>query len=278
MAENNRPLGNVVQSLAFYNNSAYIVANNAEKVEVVDASTFKSTGVINGLLQPRYFIGINSTKGYVSQWLDGTSVGNLAVINLTNNTIIKTITVGHGPELMLLYNSDVFVINTGGDSEDSTISVINSQNDQLIQTISIPHIPSGICLDKNNKLWVKTSGHLLRINPNTYTVEENLSLPSDKPNYFSDLVINSTQDALYYVYSGGIYMFNINNTGLPTTPLISLSYSPYALGYDNTTNYIYVANPLNYIQNGYFYRYNSTTGAQIDNYEVGLIPGNFTFN
>ena len=73
-------------------------------------------------------------------------------------------------------------------------------------------------------------------------------------------------------------MFNINNTGLPATPLISLSYSPYALGYDKTTNYIYVANPLNYTQNGYFYRYDPTSGAQIGDAEVGLIPGNFTFN
>ena len=81
-------------------------------MEVANDSTFKSTGTITGLSQPRYFIGINAAKGYVSEWM--TSVGNLAVINLTNNTISKTITVGNGPELMLLYNSEVFVINTGG--------------------------------------------------------------------------------------------------------------------------------------------------------------------
>jgi hypothetical protein len=289
-AVNKRPLGNVVQSLSLYNSNAYIVVNNSGKVEVADASTFSSTGVINGLFQPRYFIGISPIKAYVSQWIDGTSFGKLAVINLEDNTIENTITVGHGPELMFFYKSKVFVLNTGGYGVDSTITVINSQTDQKINDINLFPIPCGICLDINNKIWVicsggingfsqltDTYGHLVRINPDTYAIEKDLRFPSLTIHPF-DLVINSTQDKLYYVFSNGIYKFSINDASLPANPLINLNYSPYALGYDYATGYIYTTDPLDNTQPGYFYRYDANTGAQIDYYKVGLIPGNFSFN
>ena len=290
MKVNKRPLGDVVQSLNLYNNSAYIVVNNSGKVEVADANTFRSTGVITGLSQPRYFIGINPGKAYVSQWIDGTSIGSLAVINLADNSVSKTITVGHGPDLMLKYQSKLFVINTGGYGVDSTISVANTQTDQKISDINLYHIPCGICLDRNNKIWVicsggingwsqpnDTYGYLVRINPDTYAVEKVLQFPSLTVHPFN-LVINSSQDELYYAYSNSIYKFNINNTSLPTTPLINPGYTIYGLGYDYATNYIYIADPLDYKQNGYFHRYDSNTGAAIDEYLVGLIPGNFYFN
>src|SRR5271157_6154691 len=46
---NGRPLGNVAQSMQVYNGKGYIVINNANRVEVVNAINILSTGVINGL-------------------------------------------------------------------------------------------------------------------------------------------------------------------------------------------------------------------------------------
>ncbi len=289
-AVNDRPLGNVVQSMTIFHNNAYIVVNNSGKIEVANDSTFKSTGTITGLFQPRYFMGISPLKAYVSQWIDGSSVGNLAVINLTDNTISKTIAVGHGPEQMLQYKSKAFVINTGGYGVDSTISVINTQTDVKVGEINISHIPSGICLDINNKLWVlcsggingwvqtnDTYGHLLRIDPDNNQIEKDFTFPS-LTIHPVNLLINTSQDYLFYVYSNNIYKFNISDSSIPTAPFITLNYFPYTLGYDYATNYLYAANTLTNDQNGYFYRYDPVTGAQVDFYKVGVIPGNFCFN
>src|SRR5690606_12069054 len=52
---NNRPVGNLLQSLTFHGGKGYLVVNNGAKVEVVDAATFESTGTIGGFTSPRYF-------------------------------------------------------------------------------------------------------------------------------------------------------------------------------------------------------------------------------
>src|SRR5688572_26424296 len=65
---NGRPAGDVVQSMTFHNGKAYIIVNNSNKIEIANAATFKSEGVINGLKQPRYMV-ISNNKAYVSSWV-----------------------------------------------------------------------------------------------------------------------------------------------------------------------------------------------------------------
>jgi hypothetical protein len=65
---NNRDLGNVVQSMYFQYDRAYIVVNNSNKIEVVDADNFKELAQINGLEQPRYFLPISPDRALVTQW------------------------------------------------------------------------------------------------------------------------------------------------------------------------------------------------------------------
>jgi len=69
---NNRDLGDVVQSMSFYEDKAYIVVNNSNKIEVADANTFEEKAQITGLRLPRYFLGSTADKAYVSEWgVDG---------------------------------------------------------------------------------------------------------------------------------------------------------------------------------------------------------------
>src|SRR5688572_27862913 len=68
MTVNNRPLGDIVQSMTIHNGKAYIVVNNSEKIEIADANTFKEGGVINGLVLPRYAVGLNN-KLYVTEYV-----------------------------------------------------------------------------------------------------------------------------------------------------------------------------------------------------------------
>ena len=50
---NNRPLGDVAQSVCIYNGKAYIVVNNSNKIEIVNLSDFASCGVISGIFRQR---------------------------------------------------------------------------------------------------------------------------------------------------------------------------------------------------------------------------------
>jgi hypothetical protein len=285
---NNKSLGNIVQSLEIFNGKAYIVVNNAGKVEVVDAITFKSTGVISGLTSPRYFLGIDANKAYISDWPN-----DIAVVDLKSFTIQKKIYSGIGPNHMLLYDNKAFVLNmynSTTNSYDSTLTIMDTKADTIIKKIQIFNVPSGICIDKNNKIWILCSGrgwngfpqntdskgHLLRLNPITFTIEKDLVFPSlDK--HPDKLAINKSNDVLYYSYVDGVYSFGINDNDLKTTPFIKLSKLFYGMGYDKITDMIYGTDAVDYTQNGWVFRYKADNGAKVDSFKVGVNPGNFYF-
>jgi len=281
---NGRPLGNVAQSMAIFEGKAFIVVNNASKVEVVDAATFESQATITGLTSPRYFLGITQSKGYVTDW-----AGNVAVIDIDANSVSKTITVKSGPEQMLLSGTQVYVLNSGGWSTDSTVSVINTATDEVTTTIGVNHRPTGIAADKNGKIWIMCSGrgfngwpqsgdsegHLLRINPANNQVEFDYPFVSTTL-HPEKLVVNKTGDKLFFLFNGGIYSFDITSTTTNPVKLVSRN-NLYALGYDTKDEYLYVSDPLDYQQDGWIYRYRASDGSIADSLQTGIIPGNFCF-
>lgn len=288
---NGFPLGNLVQSLAVSGDQLYIVVNNSQKVEVVNLESFSSTGTISQLEQPRYFLGINSSKGYITQWGDG-SKGELKVVDLASHSILKTVDIGKGSERMLQSGNNVFICNAGGYNpttydpvNDSAVSVVDAQTDNLVQRIPVGYNPSGIVNDANGKLWVicqgindynntanNRPGCLVKINPSTFTVELTLPFPT---NYLGmRLTIDDGGENIYYQYNESVYKMQISATVLPVAPLIARSF--YALGYDSATHLIYGSDAGNFNSNGYVIRYEES-GALIDSFMVGIGPGNFVF-
>ena len=287
MSANSSVLGNVVQSMSIYNSKGYVVVNNAGKVEVVNQDDFKAAGTITGLNMPRYFLGISTSKGYISEWGSTGTNGAIRVVNLSNNTISKTINIGSGTEKMLAVNNFVFVTNAGGFSNDSIVKVIDTNMDTLEASIQVGPNPTGIVSDVNGKIWVlcggqwngsytalAQTGKLVRINPVTYTVEQTFifSSTSSMP---SSLTINTAKNKLYYSYLGAVYEMNITASNLSSTALINRSF--YSLGIDPSNDYIYAGDAGNYSSNGKVIRFNSSTGAKVDSFAVGIIPGNFFF-
>lgn len=281
---NNRPLGNVVQSIEVFNDKAYIVVNNAAKVEVVNVGDFTSTGVITNAGTPRFFLGINEHTGYLTDWAAG-----IRVINLDNNTITSTIaTGGTGAEQMQLIGTEVFVANLGGFGNDSTVSVINTGNSTVTSTITVGHRPQAMVTDADGKLWIlcsgiqdwttpsnDTPGKLVRLNPLTKTIELTLSFPSTSDHPIS-LVTNDAKNKLYYSINGGVYEISTSATSLPSSAVINRSF--YNIGIDPVSGYLFGSNALDFVQDGYVVRYNLTSGSLVDSLHAGVIPGNFYFN
>ncbi len=292
--ENNRPIGNIAQSIAFHEGKGYIVVNNAQKIEIVDAKTFKSTGVINGLNQPRYFVGVASNKAYVSQWGADGSSGNIAVVNLSNNTIIKNIATGKGSEQMLAagaVNKLIYVCNSGGFANDTTLTVINPTTDQIVKQIKVGDNPNSIAIDKNGKIWVlcggknnfmnpslSTAGQLIKIDPNTNTVEKIITFSSNQ-NHPNELTLSPNGLTLYYLdnfYGGKLFAQNTDANTLNTTPLIN-NKTFFTIGTHNRNgqDLIYAAGGT-FAANGKAYRY-KTDGTLVDSFAVGIIPTQFYF-
>jgi YVTN family beta-propeller protein len=283
---NNLPLGDVVQSMCIYNRMGYICVNNSQKLEVVNMVDFKRTAKIT-IGSPRYFIGY-SNRGYVSDWSDNT----VKVIDLTSNTIFKTIPCGNGPEQMLGYSQSMFVCNGGGFSTDSTVTVIDVPSLNVKDTIITGVNPSSLVMDANNKLWVLCSGttgpdyqpntaddiggKLMQIDPLTYTILKVFNFAQgDHPIKLTKDVSGQT---LYWLhgsggYTGSLRKLNINDTQLPTTNFINRDF--YGLGIRTDNNDIYCGVP-SFSQNSYMHHY-TASGTLIDSLAVGIGPNGFVF-
>jgi YVTN family beta-propeller protein len=285
-AKNGYPLGNIVQSMEIYNGNAYIVVNNAGKVEVADGTSLASNGAITGFTSPRYFLGITSTKGYVSEWGTGGVAGAVKVVDLATKTITATITTGKGAEGMALAGTKVYVACGGGFDNDSVVTVINAATNAVVTNINVGANPKNVKMDANGKLWVLCSGQwdatytfliktgkLVRIDTATNAVDLSLTLTSTTSQP-SSLAINGAKTILYYTYNGGVYGQSTASASLSGTALINRSF--YGLGIDPTNNYIYGADAGNFSSNGKIIRYNAAA-TLIDSVTVGVIPGGFYF-
>lgn len=284
---NNRPLGNIVQSLTVVGSKAYIVVNNADKIEIVQADDFTEAGVISGLKLPRYLLAVSSSKAYVSQWGAGGITGEVKVIDLTTNAITKTISTGKGAEAMLWVDNKLFVANAGGFGNDSTVAVIDIHTDQLVATVTVGANPASMVRDANGNIWILCSGRwkpdfsslevrgsLHKIDVSSLNVILSWQFDSDfsQP---ADLTINKTGNKLYYTYNGKVYTQDVQAVSLQLTELINRNF--YALGYDPVTDYLYAGDAGDFQSNGKVLRYNSTTGAVVDSFEAGIAPNGFYF-
>jgi hypothetical protein len=273
--KNNRPLGDVAQSIAVKDGKAYIVVNNSNKIEIVDLNYFTSVGVINGLTSPRYILPVTSTKAYVSDLYSN----SITIVDLNSNAKTGSIPCKGSTEEMLLTGNEVYVTNTRTDK----IYIVNCNSDAVADSIQVGFASNSLAVDKNGKLWVFCAGDannsihasLHRVNMMTRLVEKSFSLP-DALDIWDKLRINAAKDTLYYM-DKGIYQMPVDAIGLPSAPVIPQGSSVFhGLAVNPTDNSIFVADAVDYIQKGKV-RYYSSTGVLKGTINTGVIPVDFFF-
>ncbi|WP_144562236.1 bifunctional YncE family protein/alkaline phosphatase family protein [Neobacillus bataviensis] len=116
---------NAPTSILVNGNTAYVTNQGGRKAKPGD-TTVDSSG----------------TQVVVDPKTGATSTGTVSVIDLTTNTVTKTIDVGVQPERMTQSGQYIFVTNTNSD----TVSLIDSKTNTVVQTIDIkpyPDAPKG---------------------------------------------------------------------------------------------------------------------------------------
>ena len=277
---NNRPLGDVFQSMSMINGHYYLLVNNSNKIEVCDTATLKNTTEITNVPSPRYILQVSATKAYVSNL--SFFGGSISIFDLTQNKISGSIPVNRWTEQMVVANNQVFTTQVFANK----IDVIDYTQDKVIDSIPLQGFePQWMVLDKNNKIWAlcndqDTLRHIPTlhiIDPTTHKVLNNFTFSTDstapRP---SGLTINASGDTLYFLCNG-VNKMGINQTSLPPSPFIpARGRLLYALGIDPSNGNIYASDAIDYIQMGVVYRY-TNYGAQLDMFHAGIIPGGFCF-
>lgn len=275
---NNEPLGNVAQSMTIHNGKGYIVVNNSQKIEVVNPTTLEQLATIENLHSPRYFIGINDSKGYVT-----TIYRDLIyVIDLETNRITDEIRTTAWTERMAKLGDYIWVTSHDADK----VWVIDSENDEIIHTIRTPEGAKWVVADEaQNRIWILAAGsdteRARLITSSLSDVRRSESRVFDeeeKPKFLS--IYNNN---LYWISENNLYQLSSFQTDsrLPQSPFIE------GLGTVNTLIYNAVISPkngrllfadaLDYQQEGYIFEYDLQTKREVERYKVGIIPNDICF-
>lgn len=275
-AINDRPLGDVPNSMSLSAEKAYVVINNSGKVEVTDRNTLKSTSAITGLNSPRNILLINSLKAYVSSMYSD----KIAVLDLSTNTISGYIDIRRSTEAMVKAGNKVYVSNWISGNE---IIVINTLIDKVSDSIEVGNEPESMVLDKFNKLWVLCSGgysglyypELVSVNTTTDKIDKRIPFLS-KTIYPTSLQINKTRDTVYYI-EGSLWKMSVLANSLPAKPFVrSDGRLFYKLGVDPVNGQIFATNAVDYQQKGFVLRIRQN-GSFIDSAKADIIPGALCF-
>lgn len=273
--------GGLIQSVYFYENLAFIIDQAGNRIEVVEAETFKSVATIaSGLNTPRYMVVVNG-KGYVSNWGNFDENFNLpesyvAVINLSNYTVVKEIKTDNGSEGMIAFSGNVYVAN----SNSNTIEKIDTSNDTVSSTISVATGPLGLVEDENGKVWVLSNeffaeSALSQLDLATGQVLKSFTIGESA----KSLNVNGAGDHLYYLsapFAGDaeVKMVSIDATEDAVEALITAP-NLYGLGVDPVTGIIYLGNHNGFQGNGTVIRYQGST--LLDSFAAGIGPNGFIF-
>ncbi|WP_379968793.1 bifunctional YncE family protein/alkaline phosphatase family protein [Ectobacillus sp. sgz5001026] len=139
--------------------SAKIPVENAPTSVLVNGNTAYVTNQGGRVAQPGDITSDSSgTQVVIDPSTGATSTGTVSVIDLTTNTVTKTIPVGVQPERMTQSGEYLFVANTNSD----TVSVIDTKTNSVVQTIDVkpyPNAPKGaapnaVKMIGDNKLMV----------------------------------------------------------------------------------------------------------------------------
>ena len=276
-------LGDVAQSMTIRNGLGWIVVNNSHVIFAVDPVTFREAGRITNLTSPRYIHFVSDEKAYVTQiWDNRIFIVDPWRYEITGYIECPGMTMESGStEQMVQYGKYVFV---NGWSNQNRILRIDTETDRVVDALTVGIQPVSLVLDRNGKLWALTDGgyegspygyeapSLYRIDAATFRIEKQFRFRlGDSP---SEICLNGARDRLYWI-NDDIWSMPVDAERIPVQPFLKRRDTKYyGLTVNPSNGDVYIADAIDYQQQGIVYRYTSD-GRLTDTFRVGISPGAF---
>jgi YVTN family beta-propeller protein len=276
--------------MTLYQDRAFIVVNNSHKIVVAERYSLKEITEIEGdfIQNPRYLKVVNGFA-YVSNWGNPQDPDDdfIAVVNLSDYSLVTKILVGEGPEKMLVKGNQLYVLLQGGFGFNNKLSIIDCNNNSVISTIEVGDVPTGFVQDNAGAIWIlcsgnpdyatdygqlpETTGHLIKLENDQINTNFTFDASTIHP---KNLTVNN--NTLYYTINDKVYAFAVSDTSLPATDIPELQHSYYTLKAHQ--NKLYAADATtNFNNEGELYIYSLNDFSLLEQFKTGLIPGNVIF-
>lgn len=272
---NQEKLGDVLQSMTLINDRIFFVMNNSNKIVVCTSDDLLKVTEIEGLQSPRYIVDAMNGSYYVSDLY----ANAVTIVDAKSYTITGTMPCVGWSESMVYANGKVYI----GNMKSHFLYVANTSSNSITDSIDIGYGTSSMIKDKNNRLWITTSGRpasgipasllCLDIEGVHPMIHQRFNFTAGAP---KSLQVNSLGDQLIFL-NVDVYAMSILDSSLPSTPIVSASGSNiYSIAVNPLTDDIYVADAKDYVQSGKVSVY-SKSGVLTQDYITGIIPSSFLF-
>jgi len=278
-------IGSLVQSIYLHEGIGYIICNDGDKIEFIDQESFRFlANPLDEVNVPRYMTVVGN-KGYISCW--GPYDENyalpdsyVAVMDLASKSIIDTLECGSGPEGILASGNTLFVAN----SFETSVSVIDLSSGSSSK-IEFEAAPQHFVQDATGNFWVSLSAgwaypadkagiqaiDIALLEKGTFVpildVQGSLAIDSESENIY-------VLTAEAYPKTGTtVQKYNTINKSLGTNSIVSGD-NFYGIGYNTTTDKLYVADNLAFSGNGKITVYDQD-GTLLDEQVAGIGPNGF---
>ncbi len=291
-AANGRDLGNVVQSLNFDSAHAYIIVNNAQKIEVVRRSDWKEQAQITGLDMPRYALAVGDSLLFVSQWGADGLTGSLRIYSLPSRQFLQAVPTYKGAERIGLVENSIWLVHAGGyAAAENKIAVIDIETQALAHTLTLPYEnPNSLYFDEATGLvWVLCAGRTVYSNyPDIDTAQSTPSalLAYDAQDYSLQMGLplgvgeqarglEVYANKAYWLMRAGAYSAPLSVSSVANNVSLLISGNFYGLGIDRARGDLYASRNRG-INTARTLRYSTGQGAIIDSIEAGIfVNGTF---
>lgn len=282
-SSNAEDLGDVLQSITFHNDQAYLVMNGSGKISEVQQSNFEKAGEITGLSSPRY-LNIEGSTGYVTNLYSP----YIQVVDLTSRTVVDSIDLGEQSDQSILNGDLLWIISPKEwQGRDKNHIYTANTSDGSIDSLAVGYNPSEMVYDNANQLlYVYCSGKedgsgsegavLVTVDVQDGSILHTLEL--GYTNQGSLMALDALNQRILLSQTDGIYSYSLSSQFLSATPIISLSDVTYlyALDVSPFTGEIFIGDAKDFASAGEIRIYSADGILTIQN-PMDIAPNGFYF-
>jgi len=279
-AVNQESVGDVLQSIDFHDDKAYLVVNNSGKISQVNKKTFLKTGAILGLSAPTE-IDIEDGKGYIGSLYSQ----HILVADMSNLTITDSLYVGEQSNRIFEDDNRLWILSQS-DYQGRTKDHIYYINlfDSSLDSIKVGSNPLDWAYNDNDQLFVYCQGvesgdgpAIYSIGTGALAVDQKIDVNAPR-GFYSKIVYDEYQNRILIRLADGIYTFKPGDQNVSDSPLVSLGdvKNMYGLGVSPENGDIYVGDARDFSSAGMVYIYTGD-GQPQSSLQVGVGPNHFYF-
>ncbi|WP_100076986.1 hypothetical protein [Chryseobacterium camelliae] len=217
-------LGDVLQTIVFNGENAYLVLNNTNKIQIVNRYNFKSTGEItNQINQPRYMAFANNNIYVTNDKYGGEKY--VSIYKAADLSFVKKISFSStdAAERVVAAGNNIFVQNASY-GYGNKITYINTSTNDVQATINLPNGNINKIISDNQNVYAIAAGtsdsYIYQISASgSITKTITLTGVSSATN------LEIEKGKFYFTSGNNVYTMDMNATAAPTSPLFTVANS-----------------------------------------------------